>query len=305
MTAGSALPTSKERENNKKRERKRRALAAKIFAGLRLYGNYKLPKHCDNNEVLKALCAEAGWIVHPDGTTYRPDTGIPERADMGISAPPTAVAAPYPSENSSLIPWLKGLGSINRLGTQRTLLPLQIDRGNCSAPVTPPLTSPTGCSPYGKLPGFCSFQATSAMGYFNCESGFAVQGADACTNAANVEYNTNLMISENAAISPTSIQGSENGWTFSFGPLDQNNEGTSTTAWKPAGTPYFRAESKATELFEGIESEQRMVSSAIKARKNEKMQNLKPDDLDLELTLGYSCAQNHPEEPSIRLECGL
>ena len=65
------MPTWKERENNKKRERRRRAIAAKIFTGLRSQGNYKLPKHCDNNEVLKALCVEAGWIVHEDGTTYR------------------------------------------------------------------------------------------------------------------------------------------------------------------------------------------------------------------------------------------
>lgn len=71
--AGSSgrLPTSKERENNKRRERRRRAIAAKIYAGLRAQGNFKLPKHCDNNEVLKALCAEAGWVVEEDGTTYR------------------------------------------------------------------------------------------------------------------------------------------------------------------------------------------------------------------------------------------
>lgn len=71
MTSGTRLPTWKERENNKRRERRRRAIAAKIFAGLRMYGNYKLPKHCDNNEVLKALCKEAGWIVEEDGTTYK------------------------------------------------------------------------------------------------------------------------------------------------------------------------------------------------------------------------------------------
>lgn len=71
MTSGSRLPTWKERENNKRRERRRRAIAAKIFSGLRMYGNYKLPKHCDNNEVLKALCNEAGWVVEDDGTTYR------------------------------------------------------------------------------------------------------------------------------------------------------------------------------------------------------------------------------------------
>ncbi|KAL6992360.1 BES1/BZR1 protein 4 [Sarracenia purpurea var. burkii] len=71
MTSGTRLPTWKERENNKRRERRRRAIAAKIYAGLRMYGNYQLPKHCDNNEVLKALCREAGWIVEEDGTTYR------------------------------------------------------------------------------------------------------------------------------------------------------------------------------------------------------------------------------------------
>jgi len=69
--AGGRMPTWRERENNKRRERRRRAIAAKIFAGLRAHGGYKLPKHCDNNEVLKALCNEAGWVVEPDGTTYR------------------------------------------------------------------------------------------------------------------------------------------------------------------------------------------------------------------------------------------
>lgn len=71
MTSGTRAPTWKERENNKRRERRRRAIAAKIFAGLRMYGNYNLPKHCDNNEVLKAVCREAGWTVEEDGTTYR------------------------------------------------------------------------------------------------------------------------------------------------------------------------------------------------------------------------------------------
>lgn len=69
--AGRRKPSWRERENNRRRERRRRAIAAKIYAGLRAQGNYNLPKHCDNNEVLKALCVEAGWIVEPDGTTYR------------------------------------------------------------------------------------------------------------------------------------------------------------------------------------------------------------------------------------------
>lgn len=64
-------PSWRERENNRRRERKRRAVAAKIYNGLRVQGNFNLPRHCDNNEVLKALCSEAGWVVEEDGTTYR------------------------------------------------------------------------------------------------------------------------------------------------------------------------------------------------------------------------------------------
>jgi hypothetical protein len=48
-----------------------RSAVTKIFAGLRPRGGYKLPKHYDNNEVPKALCNKVGWVVEPDGTTYR------------------------------------------------------------------------------------------------------------------------------------------------------------------------------------------------------------------------------------------
>ncbi|KAH7652113.1 BES1/BZR1 plant transcription factor N-terminal protein [Dioscorea alata] len=64
-------PTDRERENNRQRERRRRMVAANIYKGLRLHGNYKLPKHADQNDVLKALCEEAGWHVEEDGTIYR------------------------------------------------------------------------------------------------------------------------------------------------------------------------------------------------------------------------------------------
>ncbi|CAL9025202.1 unnamed protein product [Prunus brigantina] len=64
-------PSWRERENNWRREMRRRATAAKIFARLRAQGNFNLPKHCDNNEVLKALCLQAGWTVEDDNTTYR------------------------------------------------------------------------------------------------------------------------------------------------------------------------------------------------------------------------------------------
>ncbi|CAM6051290.1 unnamed protein product [Sphagnum compactum] len=100
--AGSTrLPTWKERENNKRRERRRRAIAAKIFAGLRTYGNYKLPKHCDNNEVLKALCAEAGWTVEEDGRTYRqgtnPRPAVEQQTEVCTATGPASVISPAAS----------------------------------------------------------------------------------------------------------------------------------------------------------------------------------------------------------------
>ncbi|XP_050214814.1 BES1/BZR1 homolog protein 4-like [Mercurialis annua] len=64
-------PSERERENNRQRERRRRAVARKIFQGLRQNGNYKLPKHTDSNDLLKALCNEAGWHVEEDGTISR------------------------------------------------------------------------------------------------------------------------------------------------------------------------------------------------------------------------------------------
>ncbi|EEF37227.1 BES1/BZR1 homolog protein 2 [Ricinus communis] len=169
MTAGGSsgrLPTWKERENNKRRERRRRAIAAKIYSGLRAQGNFKLPKHCDNNEVLKALCAEAGWIVEEDGTTYRKGckppptelTGTPTNISACSSIQPSPQSSNFPSPVPSyhaspssssfpsptrfegnpstyLLPFLRNIASI-----PANLPPLRISN---SAPVTPPLSSPT------------------------------------------------------------------------------------------------------------------------------------------------------------------
>ncbi|CAM0906461.1 unnamed protein product [Alopecurus aequalis] len=162
-------PTWKERENNKRRERRRRAIAAKIFTGLRALGNYKLPKHCDNNEVLKELCREAGWVVEDDGTTYRKGYKPPMSGPFGgvssagmspcsssqlLSAPSSSFPSPVPSYHASpasssfpsptrhdnqssacLLPFLRGLPN---------LPPLRVSN---SAPVTPPLSSPTASRP--------------------------------------------------------------------------------------------------------------------------------------------------------------
>uniref|UniRef100_A0A2P2JRK2 Protein BZR1 homolog n=1 Tax=Rhizophora mucronata TaxID=61149 RepID=A0A2P2JRK2_RHIMU len=172
MTGGGPsgrTPTWKERENNKRRERRRRAIAAKIYSGLRAQGNYKLPKHCDNNEVLKALCAEAGWIVEEDGTTYRKGckplpteiggtpTNISACSSLQPSPQSSNFTSPVPSYHASpssssfpsptrfdgnpstyLLPFLRNIASI-----PANLPPLRISN---SAPVTPPLSSPTRSS---------------------------------------------------------------------------------------------------------------------------------------------------------------
>ncbi|EEF40129.1 BES1/BZR1 homolog protein 4 isoform X2 [Ricinus communis] len=181
MTAGTRMPTWKERENNKRRERRRRAIAAKIYAGLRMYGNYKLPKHCDNNEVLKALCNEAGWTVEEDGTTYRKGCKPVERMDImggsasaspcssyhpspcasynpspGSSSFPSPVSSRYTANTNgnadanSLIPWLKNLSSGSSSASSKHPHHLYIHTGSISAPVTPPLSSPTSRTPRTK-----------------------------------------------------------------------------------------------------------------------------------------------------------
>jgi lauroyl/myristoyl acyltransferase len=63
--------TESEREKTKMRERQRRAITTNIFHGLRKHGGYLLSPRADINEVLRELAKEAGWVVLPDGTTYR------------------------------------------------------------------------------------------------------------------------------------------------------------------------------------------------------------------------------------------
>ncbi|XP_062217313.1 protein BZR1 homolog 4-like [Phragmites australis] len=172
-TGSARVPTWRERENNRRRERRRRAFSAKIFSGLRAHGNYTLPRHCDSNEVLKALCNEAGWIVEPDGTTYRKGCKPPARDLMGFGGSASATMTPSSSylmtprasygpssasssshitlgggsnsffyaggggvEGGSLDPWLKTMSSAG--GTSYPYY----GAGSASAPVTPPPGSP-------------------------------------------------------------------------------------------------------------------------------------------------------------------
>ncbi|CAF2084254.1 hypothetical protein BRARA_F01369 [Brassica rapa] len=170
-------PSWRERENNRRRERRRRAVAAKIYNGLRAQGNYNLPKHCDNNEVLKALCSEAGWVVEEDGTTYRKGhkplpgdmAGSSSRATpysssynqspfespiLSYQVSPSSSSFPSPSRGdniSTIFPFLRNGG------IPSSLPPLRISN---SAPVTPPVSSPTSKHPK-PLPTWESFTKQS------------------------------------------------------------------------------------------------------------------------------------------------
>ncbi|KAJ9567182.1 hypothetical protein OSB04_003148 [Centaurea solstitialis] len=143
---GRRKPSWRERENNRRRERRRRAIAANIYNGLRAQGNYNLPKHCDNNEVLKALCKEAGWVVLPDGTTFRKGCKPPPCIEIGsTSTNTTPCSSRKPSPPSSSFP----SPSHHRFAFFHDSMPSSLPplRISNSAPVTPPLSSPTSKPP--------------------------------------------------------------------------------------------------------------------------------------------------------------
>nr|XP_025696175.1 beta-amylase 7 isoform X3 [Arachis hypogaea] len=85
-----------EKERTKLRERRRRAITAKILAGLRRHGNYNLRVRADINDVIAALAREAGWVVLPDGTTF-PPRSQGQRPTGGNSAVVTP-SSPVPSQ---------------------------------------------------------------------------------------------------------------------------------------------------------------------------------------------------------------
>ncbi|KAL6128723.1 hypothetical protein ACLB2K_072078 [Fragaria x ananassa] len=75
-----------EKERTKLRERQRRAITAKILAGLRRHGNYNLRVRADINDVIAALAREAGWVVLPDGTAYPSNNQGPRPAGVNSAA---------------------------------------------------------------------------------------------------------------------------------------------------------------------------------------------------------------------------
>ncbi|KAI9182174.1 hypothetical protein LWI28_022777 [Acer negundo] len=85
-----------EKERTKLRERHRRAITARILAGLRRHGNYNLRVRADINDVIAALAREAGWVVLPDGTTF------PSRSQG--SRPAAGTSAMVTSSSSLMVP---------------------------------------------------------------------------------------------------------------------------------------------------------------------------------------------------------
>eukprot|EP00249_Psilotum_nudum_P007551 c20649_g2_i1 orf=930-1850(+) len=136
--------SEKEREKTKLRERKRRAITGKILAGLRKHGNYQLPPRADINDVLKALAAEAGWIVESDGTTYRNPALHQQPSRSHHCQPPLRQLAPM--SRSALMP-SGGSGLAASLaacmgGFNCTLPPIITDTGDirggdCSTTASP------------------------------------------------------------------------------------------------------------------------------------------------------------------------
>ncbi|KAM7511988.1 hypothetical protein LguiB_010863 [Lonicera macranthoides] len=84
-----------EKERTKLRERQRRAITAKILAGLRRHGNYNLRVRADINDVIAALAREAGWVVLPDGTTFPSRSQVPRTAGGTTSTPAVAPSSSH------------------------------------------------------------------------------------------------------------------------------------------------------------------------------------------------------------------
>ncbi|MCO5593800.1 hypothetical protein L7F22_047818 [Adiantum nelumboides] len=192
MTASArAAPTERERENNKRRERRRRAVISRMYTCLRLDDDLNLPKHCDNNEVFKAVCRKAGYIVEEDGTTYMPkqkgriqegvscegvvvpvgpdcwqphvnaltggfDASIPhsEASVTGNINAGISNGSMNLDANGNALPWPHPTTAMSSKGL--SLAP-SVRGGSFSAPVTPPLSSPRLLAisrPHDNIPDF-------------------------------------------------------------------------------------------------------------------------------------------------------
>ncbi|KAM1292531.1 hypothetical protein ACFX2I_019476 [Malus domestica] len=94
-TSGSGRSES-EKENNKMRERQRRAITTKIFHGLCKHDGYRLSLRGDINEVL--------WhLVEPNDTTYRPPNAPNCCPTCGTPKATTPMVTTTPTLSSSVL----------------------------------------------------------------------------------------------------------------------------------------------------------------------------------------------------------
>ncbi|XP_071701296.1 beta-amylase 7-like isoform X2 [Rutidosis leptorrhynchoides] len=103
-----------EKERTKLRERQRRAITAKILAGLRRHGNYNLRVRADINDVIAALAREAGWVVLPDGTTF-PSRSQGVRPAAGASTAVVTSSASLPLQQNQDAS-IRGISSASPIG---------------------------------------------------------------------------------------------------------------------------------------------------------------------------------------------
>ncbi|KAM2280356.1 hypothetical protein ACFX1S_041085 [Malus domestica] len=141
-----------EKERTKLRERQRRAITARILAGLRRHGNYNLRVRADINDVIAALAREAGWVVLPDGTTF-PSKSQGARL-AGVNSAPVTSSSQMVSPHTPAS--LKG-------GTSSYQSPGELNACNIKGVYLPSL------SPYD-LPSSARSQSSSLVGEGACQT---------------------------------------------------------------------------------------------------------------------------------------
>jgi hypothetical protein len=81
-TAGSSSDFTPSSSAHGERGRPRGGIGRTTGVVLRARGGYRLPKHCDNNEVLKALCDERGGVGRPARPTAPPTARYARRSRL-------------------------------------------------------------------------------------------------------------------------------------------------------------------------------------------------------------------------------
>ncbi|XP_076883301.1 protein BRASSINAZOLE-RESISTANT 1-like [Bidens hawaiensis] len=289
---GRRKPSWREKENNRRRERRRRAIAANIYNGLRAQGNYNLPKHCDNNEVLKALCKEAGWVVLPDGTTFRKGSRppLPSIETGTVNTTPSSSQRPSPipsyqcSPSSSSFPSPSNMDlNTSPFAYMHTAIPSSLPplRISNSAPVTPPLSSPTSKFPKPNNFNWESF-AKQSMSSFN----LPFLASSAPTSPTKYQRFTPATIPECAESDCSTIDSCQWVRFKNYEPMLTNPNSPTFNLVKPMAQVAMSCDG-GSDKGKGMEFE--FENRGVKAWEGERIHDVCLDDL--ELTLGSGNAK--------------